>query len=264
LKLAAGLRAVGLAAVGLVVAGCAAPIIGAFTVGQIMTALSLTTTVVTGRGTVDIALGLVSGQDCRLIEGALRQDRDFCEEPDSPATAKDFRGLAGLIEDAKPPSAATLAAARLRQDYDWTTVPLIGVEVPAEPVAAPTVVATVAVPVARPTRGATAGLSEARVRLAELLNLPPYAMADPLAGPPPPPAAKAVRPLAMAERELAAEFAPRPRARRAPAPAAPRPFAERQPDTPPPRAPATPLRVAGLSPTFSLIAPATPVWHPTP
>jgi len=66
---------------------------------DILAGASLVTTAVTGKGTTEIALDILTGKDCRLIEGALREDRDFCEEEGSPATEDDFKGLAGWVDD---------------------------------------------------------------------------------------------------------------------------------------------------------------------
>jgi hypothetical protein len=93
--------AVLLLGLGGIISGCAVPIAG-IALTDILTGASIITTATTGKGTTEIALDLVTGQDCRFIEGALREDRDFCEEEGSPATEEDFKGLAGLIEDDAP------------------------------------------------------------------------------------------------------------------------------------------------------------------
>jgi hypothetical protein len=42
---------------------------------------------------------LYLGKDCRVIEGATRKDRDFCEPHNSPATKKDFKRLSGVFDN---------------------------------------------------------------------------------------------------------------------------------------------------------------------
>ena len=46
-----------------------------------------------GKGASDHALDAMTGKDCRILEGLTRDDRAVCEEPGSPATAGDFKGL---------------------------------------------------------------------------------------------------------------------------------------------------------------------------
>jgi len=50
---------------------------------------------VNGKGLAEDAADAVTGKDCRAIEGTTRNDRKLCEEPGSPATKKDFKGLMG-------------------------------------------------------------------------------------------------------------------------------------------------------------------------
>ncbi len=85
-----------------VLSGCALPVAGSLALTDILTGATIITTATTGKGTTEIALDIMTGQDCRLIEGALREDRDFCEEEGSPATKEDFKGLAGWIEEDEP------------------------------------------------------------------------------------------------------------------------------------------------------------------
>jgi hypothetical protein len=47
----------------------------------------------TGKSVGEHALGAVSDKDCRILEGIGREDRKICEEPGSPATERDFKGL---------------------------------------------------------------------------------------------------------------------------------------------------------------------------
>lgn len=54
---------------------------------------------VNGKGLAEDGSDLVTGKDCRLIEGTLRDDRKVCETRGLPATKKDFKGASGLIGD---------------------------------------------------------------------------------------------------------------------------------------------------------------------
>jgi hypothetical protein len=53
---------------------------------------------VNGKGLVEDAADLVTGKDCRAIEGTVRDDRQICETRNSPATKKDFKGISGLVD----------------------------------------------------------------------------------------------------------------------------------------------------------------------
>jgi hypothetical protein len=73
-----------LAPLWLLLAGCAAPAVlavgGASAIG-------------TGKGLTDHALDAATGEDCSVVEGAVRADRKVCERPGSPATREDFDGV---------------------------------------------------------------------------------------------------------------------------------------------------------------------------
>ncbi|MEE8173523.1 MAG: hypothetical protein V3T62_11390 [Alphaproteobacteria bacterium] len=87
-----------------VLSGCALPFAGPLALSDILTGVSIFSTAATGKGTTELALDLVTGQDCRLLEGIMRADRDFCEEPGSAATEEDFKGLVAWLEDSEPAS----------------------------------------------------------------------------------------------------------------------------------------------------------------
>jgi len=87
--------AVGTLAIGL--SGCATAVIGSITVGQISAAVGVASVSTTGKGLQDHALSVVTGQDCRLVEGIFRRNRRICEEPGSPATENDFPGVVVLL-----------------------------------------------------------------------------------------------------------------------------------------------------------------------
>ncbi len=78
--------------------GCAAPAIGALTVGQILTVAGISSTIMTGRDLGEHAVSALTGKDCRFLESLLRNGRDFCEERGSVATRDDFGGVIALLE----------------------------------------------------------------------------------------------------------------------------------------------------------------------
>ncbi|MCP4042708.1 MAG: hypothetical protein GY731_12265 [Gammaproteobacteria bacterium] len=47
----------------------------------------------TGKGLSDHALDMVTRQDCRILDGLLREDREICVSPGSTITKNDFRGV---------------------------------------------------------------------------------------------------------------------------------------------------------------------------
>lgn len=57
---------------------------------------------INGKGLPEDAADLVTGKDCRVIEGVVRKDRQICETRGSPETRKDIKGLSGLVEDRSP------------------------------------------------------------------------------------------------------------------------------------------------------------------
>ena len=75
---------------------------GPLVLTDILTGASIISTVTTGKGATEIALDIMTGKDCRLLEGALREDREFCEEQGSPATEEDFKGVAAWLEENEP------------------------------------------------------------------------------------------------------------------------------------------------------------------
>lgn len=78
--------------------GCAAPVIGSITVGHLLGAASAVIMATDGKGLSEVALDVATGQDCRVLEGALREDREICEVPGSSATRDDFKGMSTIME----------------------------------------------------------------------------------------------------------------------------------------------------------------------
>ncbi len=84
-----------IAATPLLLSGCAGLIHVAS--HPLMTGVGLMSVAVTGKGLADHALDMVTRQDCRLLEGLLKEERGLCEQPGSLATIDDFRGLGGWV-----------------------------------------------------------------------------------------------------------------------------------------------------------------------
>jgi hypothetical protein len=57
--------------------------------------------IINGKGLPEDAADLVTGKDCRVVEGVVRKNRQICETRGSSET-HDFKGLAGLFEDQAP------------------------------------------------------------------------------------------------------------------------------------------------------------------
>jgi hypothetical protein len=82
-----------IAIVGLLLQGCAGPLLLGIPVSFIATEVA--PRAVNGKGLVEDGVDMATGKDCRLIEGTVREDRQFCEERGSPETDKDFKGFMG-------------------------------------------------------------------------------------------------------------------------------------------------------------------------
>ena len=67
-----------------------------------------------GKGLSEMGLDVATGKDCRFLEGALREDREICEIPGSPANRMDFKGVSTMMQmlegDGPAPGAWTVAA----------------------------------------------------------------------------------------------------------------------------------------------------------
>lgn len=66
--------------------GCAGTIVAGLTLSELLTAGSIGSTLITGKGLGEHAMDMATGKDCRIIEGVFRADRDICEEEGSGAT----------------------------------------------------------------------------------------------------------------------------------------------------------------------------------
>lgn len=82
--------------------GCAIPLFAGITLNEMSTAGSVVSTLATGKGLGDHALDLVTGDDCRVLEGMMSKDRKICEKTGSPRTAGDFQGIANLASTRPP------------------------------------------------------------------------------------------------------------------------------------------------------------------
>ncbi len=78
--------------------GCAGTIIAGLTLSEILTAGSIGSALITGKGLGEHALDIVTGQDCRILEAVFRKDRAICEPKNSIATEDDFKGLVALLD----------------------------------------------------------------------------------------------------------------------------------------------------------------------
>jgi hypothetical protein len=76
--------------------GCGAPLIAGLSLSEWATAGSIISTAATGKGFSEYAMDAATGQDCRIVEGIVRADRHVCERWGSPASRKDWKGLAHM------------------------------------------------------------------------------------------------------------------------------------------------------------------------
>lgn len=79
--------------------GCAMPFAAGVGVGEIISLASLTGTIAYNKGASDLALDIMTGGNCRIVESLVREDRKVCEEEGSDASEKDFRGVIGVVQD---------------------------------------------------------------------------------------------------------------------------------------------------------------------
>lgn len=75
-----------------ILGGCAGSIAGV-SLSSISSFAGFASTLFTGADLGEHAVSIVTGKDCRFSEGLMREDRDVCEEPGSPATREDFHGI---------------------------------------------------------------------------------------------------------------------------------------------------------------------------
>ena len=77
--------------------GCALPALGALTVDQVFSVVSLGSTLVTGKGVGDHMLTGVTGEDCQIMGAVLNTEREICEPHGAPATQEDFKGIETIV-----------------------------------------------------------------------------------------------------------------------------------------------------------------------
>lgn len=75
-----------------ILGGCVAPLIAGI---PNVVATEVLPRAVNGKGLAEDAVDLATNKDCRLIEGAVRKNRKYCEPKGSSQTRKDFKGLSG-------------------------------------------------------------------------------------------------------------------------------------------------------------------------
>lgn len=117
-----GKGAVIAAGLSLALTGCAAPAIGALTVGEVLTIAGLSSAFLTGRDLGEHALSAATGKDCRFLESALRSDRGFCEDHGSAATGEDFGGLIAMLDPADERAAVLAAAPKTPDAHGFTPI----------------------------------------------------------------------------------------------------------------------------------------------
>jgi len=83
----------------LALTGCAETIIAGLTISELLTAGSIVSSIVSGKGLGEHALDVATGQDCRILDAIFRKNRALCEPKNSVATEGDFKGLVALLDD---------------------------------------------------------------------------------------------------------------------------------------------------------------------
>lgn len=76
-----------------ILSGCAGTTVAGLSLSSISSYAGFASTLFTGADLGEHAVSLVTGKDCRFSEGLMRDDRDVCEDPGSPATRNDFHGI---------------------------------------------------------------------------------------------------------------------------------------------------------------------------
>jgi hypothetical protein len=69
----------------LILSGCASP--------ALFVATEIAPRAVNGKGLAEDGADVVTGKDCRIIEGTINRERKICEKKGSNATKKDFKGF---------------------------------------------------------------------------------------------------------------------------------------------------------------------------
>ena len=81
---------------------CAAPVVGGLTLNELSSATSAMSSGLTGKSLTEMAMDLVTGKDCRIMESIMRDERKLCEDRGSPETENDFHGVLTLGEKREP------------------------------------------------------------------------------------------------------------------------------------------------------------------
>ena len=87
---------------------------------------SLASTAATGKGLSEHALSAATDKDCNVIESVLHKDRQLCEEPGSPATKNDFKGLFGSEDEDSPPPLRPPILTSINGKRVYTMAPISG------------------------------------------------------------------------------------------------------------------------------------------
>ena len=106
-----------IAAIGIVclaTGGCLQVVVAGIPLSQIATGIGIASFATTGKGLGEHGLDVVTGKDCRILDSLMRDERELCEERNSPPTQEDFRGvfvwLEEQMEDAPRPPKVMVAA----------------------------------------------------------------------------------------------------------------------------------------------------------
>lgn len=110
-------RAAAIGVVCLGTGGCLQLVVAGIPLSQISTAVGVASLATTGKGLAEHGLDVVTGKDCRLLDSLMRDERELCEERNSPATQEDFRGVFAWLEEQaedapRPPKVMVAATER--------------------------------------------------------------------------------------------------------------------------------------------------------
>ncbi len=102
----------------LMTGGCSTVVAGAMTLGDVSNVAGMVSTLVTGKGIPEHLISYMTGKDCRFTEGLFRKDRKICEDMDSPARDKDFKGVIVMLFPPDPniPTPSTMYAQNVDPD----------------------------------------------------------------------------------------------------------------------------------------------------
>ncbi len=83
--------------VSLLLGGCSTVVSGTLTLSDFSNIFGLVSSLATGKGLEEHVLSIMTGKDCKILDGVLRADRKICEEKGSIGTDKDFKGVFVMV-----------------------------------------------------------------------------------------------------------------------------------------------------------------------